>query len=558
MELDRRLFIATMLGALSGCGRGPESVTIPRDLDLGVDAHIHLFNGTDVPVEGFVKEVIYGDHAQDLPSGLPPESLALLAIKILRSWAPTARREIEGLPPRGRESDRIAVERGFDDFIAAMPQGPTSRMARAGGARNDALLLQMIREDAGGPQVSARMAAPQPQMTGRDYAALIYPDEGTPTMEARRSAGESPIFAMIKWAGLLTRRRSDLLDEVIRLYANPGGRPEGGGGHKLDALIAAMVDLEYWIGTDEDVAKMSPLSDQLEVMGRLARRRNDVLLLNFAPFCPLRAVVEGGARAMQLLEYAVMDQGFAGVKLYPPMGFRPTCNDGISFGHTRVKTGVTGAMIDAELDKLYAWCVENEVPVQAHANNSMAAAAGTGGYASPEYWGLVLDRFPDLRLNLSHAGIIGGERQVTPPVAECITGHDYWGDVVANMTQNRAQVYFDTGYWDEIGVTHTDVATIKARLQRYDATYPNFRARMMYGSDWTMIARLPGYQNYLNNMLRFVDDLFPDTGARNGVMGANALNFVLGPGQKQARRLNRVFGQHPVWRRISAARRGTG
>lgn len=555
MALQRREVLAglAVTGALAGC-YGTGSVIGQRLPGIPVDGHVHIFNGRDVPVIGFIDQVIYGGHSGDLPAGLPNKSLAVLLIKILRIGTPTAAAELQGLPQSGPEQDQQHVAAALDEFAAeaqADAQQMSMRRAAPDPERNDALLLQMIGAETGlaapgadmGMASMRRSAGAAPTPDAQIAAAAIY---------ERQEQGRqitytlyTPLATMLRWAGLLTRRRSDILTEYLRLYGQSG---------EIKVLFPSMVDLELWLNNPADNGQVSPLHDQVRLMHRIATGRRDCLVVPFVPFCPLRSAMSNNDSPLRLVQQAVQDLGFGGVKLYPPMGFRPDCNNGISFAHSRAPAGMTGARIDEQLHRLYGWCQAEEVPIQAHANDSMAAGPGTGAYASPEYWGHVLDRYPGLRVNLSHAGIFATDDRAAPPNAACgISGARDWGRIVAELVSAHDGLYFDTGYWTDPAFLQAAATQMQQRLAAFTATHPRLPARMIYGSDWTMIGRETHHPAYLVRMGALIDQIFPDPANRQAITGDNAIAFLLGPGDKRRARLGAVHGANPIWRQIARA-----
>ena len=547
--MERRGFLGgiTAMTTVSACG-WTATAPVPRLRGIGVDVHTHVFNGRDVPVIGFVRQVIYGDHSPNLPRDLPPRSLAVLLVLILREGTWSAAREAQSLPSQTREGDQKNVAAALAKFESQSQSAATLRSA-PDPDRNDALLMDMIAEQAQVPQTMMRRSA-DPAAKAEAYARAIY--EGAPSASASTGTGDdnfeyhvdTTLITMIRWAGLLTRPRGSLIRQLISLYGGPD---------QIQVFVPSLIDMEMWLNDPADTGQVSPVSDQISLMATLAQRQRNHLLLNFAPFCPLRAAATRDGSALGMVRHAVQNLGFAGVKIYPPMGFRPLCNDGISFAHSRVPSGVTGADIDRELRALYGWCAAEEVPIQAHANDSMAAGHGTGPYASPAYWEYVLDEFPKLRVNMSHAGVFADEPRSAVAQTACgIRGGTDWGRIVAEMTDTRPGAFFDTGYWTEPAFNADIRAKLITRLQTLGAQYPNLHNRMMYGSDWTMIGQVPHYPAYLSRFNELLAQLYPDDpGKRADVTGANALAFILGAGGKQRDRLNRAFGDHPIWRKLA-------
>ena len=98
-------------------------------------------------------------------------------------------------------------------------------------------------------------------------------------------------------------------------------------------LIApALVDYSRWL--QERVA--SPFRDQIRLMGMISARDQGPAVHGYAPFDPLHEVYFRKASAagvdheyepaLGLAADAIDNHGFLGVKLSPPMGFRPTGN----------------------------------------------------------------------------------------------------------------------------------------------------------------------------------------------------------------------------------------
>ena len=77
---------------------------------------------------------------------------------------------------------------------------------------------------------------------------------------------------------------------------------------------------------------------------------------------------------------------------------------------------------------------------------------------------------------------------------------------------------------------------------------------MLYGSDWTMIAREAGCEGDRAGMRRFVEALSPDLAQARGVPGGNAPDFLPGEGRgANCRRLARLHAGKAVWQRHLAA-----
>src|SRR5439155_20874758 len=110
---------------------------------------------------------------------------------------------------------------------------------------------------------------------------------------------------------------------------------------------------------------------RLSMLGRLGY--GTARVHPFVGFDPRRELVSRKRAdlkgALALAKEAVQEYGFIGVKLYPPMGFRPLGN-----GATAEMTAEDAYRVDGILDELYTWCEAEQVPVTAHCNPSNEAA----------------------------------------------------------------------------------------------------------------------------------------------------------------------------------------
>ena len=352
---------------------------------------------------------------------------------------------------------------------------------------------------------------------------------------------QSAFIQTIRWAGMLTRPRYDILGALDRLY---------GGEDQIRIFSPSLVDFGAWFLTDEPV---TPLDEQIELLAAIGRKFSGALILPFVAFCPLRAALERedlpARDPLRHVKQAVLNRGFLGVKLYPPMGFRPFGNniDHLSWAPRSPLGG--GAALDHELVDLYSWCVANDVPIKAHANNSNAAAPGTGVFADPAGWRAVLDQpeFHDLRLNLAH---FGGFDETAPATALTSTGD--WEESLAEMVGLYPGLYFDLGYWTEAADTDAPQRpNVLARVRELLASSPKMPERMMYGSDWSMIGREPAHPAYLAGVQQALIELDLDEAQIVAVMGGNAAAFLgLDRDGAQKTRVAAFYKDHPIYQEL--------
>lgn len=113
---------------------------------------------------------------------------------------------------------------------------------------------------------------------------------------------------------------------------------------------------------------------------------------------------------------------FAGVKLYPPLGFDPW-PEGDGDGMNKVRY-------------LYGLCQEKQIPVTVHCSDGgFAVDDNAHDYTNPEKWRRVLAEFPHMKLNLAHFGKQGNTAIVIP--------HHKWRETVIDLMLTHDNVYTD-------------------------------------------------------------------------------------------------------------------
>ncbi|MEZ0579260.1 amidohydrolase family protein [Nocardioides sp. MH1] len=412
-----------------------------------VDIHCHTFNGADLPVEGFVRRVVLRD--KDWP-GWVKARLARWADGLVQS------------PGLGYEPERSILQMMLDH------------------PRRD--LLLSAEEQVADERFNLQVEQDEAALAAHDPATAAY--LGLAPRQVRRlDRGETSAF--VKFARNLASSRLDVARRLVATYPS------------VDVFTPMLVDMAYGVGDKPltTVAEQIDLHEKissLSIMGRLTQR--SALLLPFVGFDPRREQHAPGA--LGLVQDAVMHRGFAGVKMYPPMGFSPLGND--------------EPEIDGILDDLYSWCETEDVPITVHCNKTQGASnASNDERSDPAVWATVLDKHPGLHLNLGHFG--GVRRTANKP---------FWPTEIARLAR------FDHLYAD-LGC-HTDLLqppgpNAYAEMLRGVLTGAGaaMRDRLMYGSDWSMLLEHPGCEGYVEA----VSAAFPE-GEHDRLLGGRALDFL--------------------------------
>ena len=330
-----------------------------------IDVHTHLFNARYVPIEGILLSRIRSHNRfLDVPLRLLRLLLRVSAYKVggMIRWA--TRLDDPAAMPGPVDCGRVDLPLESLTFHtteeADLPDIATSARVGSGGA------VRTL----GFPQ----RKAPHFGHHFRHWAerpsdeALELGESLDKVLKATRSSG------LLTWLLALLGRESRLAQHLYCIW-----------GDHIDHFVVHMMDLgPHYEGStmryEEQVA------------------RTEALLSAFPKFIGFVAWSPQRANSLDIIQDAIKNRGFKGVKFYPPSGYRPTSNQ-------RVPGGNAGD-IDKANDGLFKWCASEGVPLFAHcAPGDMEYARGAGAYLShPKYWQQVLKRHGTLRLCLGHAG----------------------------------------------------------------------------------------------------------------------------------------------------------
>src|SRR5215468_2699753 len=406
--MRRRDFVAGGIALAAGKAALPApslAQPAPPRIDRIIDAHCHVFNAADLPIEGFARKIMVPRSVQtsdlvarfaDYPGAL--EALVhAIAVQVKRA-APDMQTEIDTIDeferdPRRKptsawrqDRDREHLRSAFrllwfsPDVFSDRPLSLTEGIALEVALEQIRLFLyQQIHEEFG-----------KPDLTAEDREALggLTPFQVDAIADELYSRDDL-LGRYIRWALLYTRHRYELTEELDQLHGKVGQKS------RIVLMTPAIVDFSKWL---EDEDQLS-IEEQVDVMARIACRRDGPRVHGFVGFDPLRqalydhhqrkptdkdpmAVVRRAIGVARILDGTLTKTtgGFVGVKLYPPMGFRAIDNKHLSDDRFNEPaylrspdTGLgpeIGRKLDAALAKLYTWCSANNVPIMAHTSHS--------------------------------------------------------------------------------------------------------------------------------------------------------------------------------------------
>lgn len=616
--VSRRAVLGTGVGALLGaCARTSAPPPLPAPPNAMIDAHCHLFNVKDLSAVRFISYVVL-EHFPELAVGngldpsdaksLAPEDptftdrlIALLLLLVGAQRAPSATAELALLQ---RSNAKIAQP----DAVAALAEDEVELSQDAIVER----IANLVRGQSFGadPQVEDRLrsillqAAEVPSMIGRP-PERITPEQSTLLAKRALAASFGPqskssllgadrnLGSLFNFIAQLRRHRHALVDELTELHARNGQGPL--------LLAPAMVDFGRWLR--DDPREGSTFAQQTAVWRQISLRPTGPAVHGYVGYCPLRQVLfDRGAFGPDgriltdckedpyaLVEHALNERGFLGVKLYPPMGFRPSGNverrpesgscpipgnapypkkilkdvfgkAGETTDELEQQMAELGRLLDDALNRIYTLCGGLGAPIMAHAANSVAANREYGTLADPFFWRPVFDRPDAPAVMLAHFGGFSyvsadpeGGGAALAASALCASrpappdfDHSWEASLARYILANPAKpVFADISMFVEILDT-AHQAPILAHFQRLKHDYADMASHLIFGSDWTMLAQDRRASRYTGTVRAFLGQVF-DPGEVEAIMRRNFLRYAgLADRGASFRRVSRIYGGQPA------------
>lgn len=334
-----------------------------------------------------------------------------------------------------------------------------------------------------------------PEEKGELFEYKLLSDSNVLRILKRRYPNLDMPKIYVGWIRFLAMRPETLAGQLIRAYPH------------TRLFVPLMVDMQYWLeGRSENsftrqIANMSRVIEQFP--GRIHP------FIGFNPERERRESADDTANAFKMLRQS-LKSGYLGVKLYPPLGFRPADNS------SRRVTGYDLAAHDRILEQLYEYCEEQQVPITAHCTKGgVKGYPLSGRLAHPRYWRTVLRRHPALRLNLAH---FGGDKYLLRQ------GKRSWTWKIAELMEEFDHVYADTAFHRRIYRKHSRERLFR-RFEQLLEAHPIVQTRLMFGTDWHLLALRKRRYNYFTLYLDMYRDHFGEE-ATEQLMHQNATHFL--------------------------------
>ena len=508
------------------------------DQGLLIDAHCHIFNGSDLPVKEFIARVVLAE------PGIPQElkNVAGELVRLLALPAPCGDQELGFLK-------QLSDKSGMADAILE-----AARDHRYKATRKDVLraLTQMNAPTSEPQTVSVKAVRIPLALTStparRSLAAVMQTDATEneykwhikqsfepndykgfkATQDAtlaampsiRASIAESdppctkpiPSFSVPGLVGYLAENDQYRITEVQDyLTTFTGNAPQAE--RNVDLMVAHLVDYDWWLSQGRP--NETPLQKQIDVMSEISIYTKGQVHA-FAPFDPLREVAFRAQKhypvwsSLQFIKDAICNKGCIGVKLYPPMGFAASGNasqnpDIYKFGnflpwmrdgslldfHDTKPPAPLGVRLDQVLEEFFTWCEKYDVPVMCHSAATNGQNDTLMELATAKHWAPVIQSHPKLRINFGHLGNFSK----IPPCGNIIP---YPAEDLIKILAQGKNVYGDAGYNSEILGTKLEPVEVRYNIAYNDRTLPKdlLPTRMMYGTDWNLLMHIGNVENY--------------------------------------------------------------
>jgi predicted TIM-barrel fold metal-dependent hydrolase len=473
-----------------------------------VDVHAHFFNASDVPVGGFVEHCL--GHQAPATARLFLKAAAAIAER-LASLAPTAQTEIGDLR-------RIIEDTGSLDVATARQQvAPRLEAERDDSARRTAeaikgsdfeRLYRSIKRGQG-----PRAPGPALPAVSKDEIRQVVGESEQPSgpegRSAARSASAQPEVDVAD--GMLGFLTYMLSARWANLQAYKAGYTDHENAFGIDRVLGSLVDFDYWL----ECPPLSAHDDQV-LLHKLLQDLHKPYYRAVVAYNPWTDINQDGASLARVIQ-AFTKSGFAGVKVYPPTGFKPAGNS-VNPPKTKLPRPNLQAL-DRVLATFFGTCADLRIPVIAHTAHSNGRDKAHDEFGGPRGWKDLLERHAsNAKTPIVNFGHFGGGAGPN------------WTEDFANLMAEKSQValYGDLGYWDELVCQTADAPCREARGRLEAAVAVRISDtervmdRTMFATDWLMLSQMKRWADYPAKVCESVRTIASEPDVER-VFGSNAV-----------------------------------
>jgi predicted TIM-barrel fold metal-dependent hydrolase len=261
-----------------------------------------------------------------------------------------------------------------------------------------------------------------------------------------------------------------------------------------DELLKEMNDTDGLVALMMDITSLSEPDRDRILFERQLRETQEAMLQRPGRIFPFVAVNTKRKSHRAVLERAIMQMGFVGVKLYPSLGFPIAGSED---------------MVD-----VIDFCADNALPITMHCNHGgFAADAPSVLFCDPEHWVDHLARRPETKICFAHFGGIEGLYGTSAEETD-------WTNHIIQLMEDFDNVFADLSF-------HVDMMVDKPTEKKYFDTLnaflerPRVGDRILFGTDSWLLRMHLGERAYWHY---FEDQLGPASFAR--IAEANPRRFL--------------------------------
>jgi predicted TIM-barrel fold metal-dependent hydrolase len=585
--------------------------SVPPNSPLTIDVHCHIFNGTDLQIEKFLGDVTFptwwakaaGEILEQVnwttaPSG-DEEKVKLEELLQTCKTASGVTRVSRTVQRKLGEHRNEGYKRARQAVLEVQQKEVQGNTTRSTPRAQELMQTYRSTQDAK-QQIYARFAAPDydtfrqnsktpPPLTDsmkQEISPQNVPGGATAqsaTAKASAAAQEFSLTGALNFIVQYFQYRYVSAQDYLNTFTPAAQRD-------VDLMLVSMVDYDWWLAQGNPTP--TTLDTQVELM-RLISILSDGRIHGFAPFCPLREVAaqaglenkqgDVAKSSLHFVQEAVRGKGFVGVKLYPPMGFAAYGNAALDdprkggradfwkggllpdwtsapIPYSDGTTHLLGQRLDDALDQLYQWCVDEQVPILAHTNETNGPSNEYKELAAASYWALALAKYPGLRVNFGHLGGLDNSDPRSDTVFVVTLPPTSQAFVAMLGAAGSPRAYGDAAYSSNMLLNQSGFdERIQTAYQQAAAGKNQLPSHLMYGTDWSLLEQIGNNGDYMQRFTQlfasFSGAACAGHSAEDCFFGWNAVEYLgLRPGvsgKTAWSRLQTFYAQHcmpnPVW-----------
>lgn len=195
----------------------------------------------------------------------------------------------------------------------------------------------------------------------------------------------------------------------------------------------------------------------------------------------------------------IEEKNFTGIKLYPPLGYYP---------------------FDERLNEIYTYAEKHQIPITTHCARGGVFYKGhitkemlihpktgqpikgqrnkffTDTYTDPDNYRYVLEKFPDLKINMAH---FGGYDEWQKYLGNTLSdGLPTWYEKICALIRQYPNIYTDISYT----MFNADLFN----LLKLSISDPSLKAQILYGSDFYMIEQETSERQFVTNVRAYIGE----------------------------------------------------